>query len=67
MPIFSIDALCFLTKIRTGNSVFEKCNISYLKFKVNSMYDRCIPRRGNNTFFSINFDLIKCITKNIYT
>ena len=38
--------------------------------------NRYIPRRVNNTFFSgklstgidtaINFDLVKCITKNIY-
>ena len=37
--------------------------------------NRYIPRRGNNTFFSdnvstrtdltINFDLVKCVTKNI--
>ena len=51
MPIFSADTLDFL--------------VTY------------IPRRGNNTFFpgnlstgtdlAVNFDLVKCISKNKYT
>ena len=34
MPIFCLST-SNISKIRTGNSVYEKCTLSYLKFKVN--------------------------------
>ena len=34
MPIFCLST-SNISKIRTGNPVYEKCTLSYLKYKVN--------------------------------
>ena len=70
MSIVSADALG-LYKNRTGNL----CHIlPKVQGKQGIIFNRYIPRRGNNTLFcgklntgidpAINLDLVKCITKN---